>query len=266
MKIPQRGCIAEAHALPARDTKTALIEAATILFADHGIDAVSVRDITKAAKANIGAITYYFGSKDELIKEVYRASISPRREMRLAALEEYERELNGRQPEAEGILRALVAPTIRAALEPNGRESYAMRLAFQAYALRRPMLDEVMAAELDEFAIRFMNALARATPEATFEEIGWRYYFVIGAAHHIAFDSHRSSRLRRLSGGLCDTSDPERTISQLIEFLMGGIRGRQRLPDASVLMPLVPVAYPNRAKRGHVPMAPKRPSKRAAKR
>ena len=252
--------------MPERDTKSALIEAATILFADHGIDAVSVRDISKAAKANIGAIAYYFGSKDELIKEVYRASISPRREMRLAALEEYERELNGRQPEAEGILRALVAPTIRAALEPNGRESYAMRLAFQAYALRRPMLDEVMATELDEFATRFMNALARAIPEATFEEIGWRYYFVIGAAHHIAFDSHRSSRLRRLSGGLCDTSDPERTISQLIEFLMAGIRGRQRLPDASTPVPLVRVADPNRAERGHVRIAPKRPAKRAAKR
>lgn len=252
--------------MPERDTKTALLEAATILFADHGLDAVSVRDISKSANANIGAIAYYFGSKDELIKEVYRVAISPRREMRLAALEEYERELNGRQPEAEGILRALVAPTIRAALEPNGRESYAMRLAFQAYALRRPMLDEVMATELDEFATRFMNALARAIPEATFEEIGWRYYFVIGATHHIAFDSHRSSRLRRLSGGLCDTSDPERTISQLIEFLMAGIRGRQRLPDASTPVPLVRAADPSRAKRGHVRIAPKRPAKRAAKR
>jgi AcrR family transcriptional regulator len=213
------------------DTRDALLKAATVLFADRGLDAVSVRDITNAAGANIGAITYYFGSKEELIKEVYRVAIAPRRELRLAALDRYERSVGSGKTAPEGVLRALVEATIRTALEPDGEASYAMRLVFQAYALRRPMLDEVITEQLDQFAARFIAALARSMPELSLEEVGWRYYFTIGATLHIAFDSQRSSRLRRLTGGLCDTSDPDRMVEQLLDFLMGGIRGRRHAPS-----------------------------------
>ncbi len=40
------------------------------LFAKHGIDAVTVRDIAKKAKVNIGIIHYHFKSKERLIKTV----------------------------------------------------------------------------------------------------------------------------------------------------------------------------------------------------
>src|SRR5689334_18205967 len=101
-------------------TKTALIKAATILFADRGLDAVSVRDITKAARTNISAITYHFGSKEELIREVYKASIRPRRDVRLAALQQYEQTVGKDGIEPEGVLRALIEATVRAAMEPKG--------------------------------------------------------------------------------------------------------------------------------------------------
>ena len=43
------------------DTRGRIIEAATRLSAEHGFDRVSVRQITTAASANVGAITYHFG-------------------------------------------------------------------------------------------------------------------------------------------------------------------------------------------------------------
>lgn len=43
-----------------------LLAVAKDLFARYGYDAVSVRDITSRAKANLGAITYHFGSKEAL--------------------------------------------------------------------------------------------------------------------------------------------------------------------------------------------------------
>ena len=208
------------------ETRLALIKAATILFADRGLDAVSVRDITSAARTNISAVTYHFGSKEELIREVYKVSMVPRRDARLAALEDYERRVGKDRVEPEGVLRALIEATVRAAMEPKGEASYAMRLVFQAYALRRPLLDEVISQEMDDFARRFIGALSRAAPEVTFEDVGWRYYFVIGATLFTSFDSHRSSRLYRLTDGLCDTSDADRMIEQLLAFFMQGIRGR----------------------------------------
>ncbi len=46
--------------------------AATDLFAEHGFDAVGVRDIARAAKVPVSAINYYFGSKEALYRECTR--------------------------------------------------------------------------------------------------------------------------------------------------------------------------------------------------
>lgn len=47
-----------------------LLAVAAALFAREGFDAVSVRDITSKAKANLGAVTYHFGSKEALFHAV----------------------------------------------------------------------------------------------------------------------------------------------------------------------------------------------------
>lgn len=52
------------------DPRERLIEAARQLFASHGYDATSVRDITARAHVNLGAITYHFGSKEALYHAV----------------------------------------------------------------------------------------------------------------------------------------------------------------------------------------------------
>jgi AcrR family transcriptional regulator len=52
------------------DTPKRLVRAATTLFAARGYDAASVRDITRRARANLGAVTYHFGSKADLYAAV----------------------------------------------------------------------------------------------------------------------------------------------------------------------------------------------------
>ncbi|MEX0690635.1 MAG: TetR/AcrR family transcriptional regulator [Gemmatimonadales bacterium] len=47
-------------------TADTIKSAARNLFAHNGFDATTVRDITGSAKANIGAVTYHFGSKQAL--------------------------------------------------------------------------------------------------------------------------------------------------------------------------------------------------------
>ena len=59
------------------DTAQALLDAATELFVYQGYDATSVRAITQKANANLGAITYHFGSKDALVEAVVASVAEP---------------------------------------------------------------------------------------------------------------------------------------------------------------------------------------------
>lgn len=59
------------------NTAAALIDAARDIFATHGFDGASVRAITSAAGANLGAITYHFGSKRELYDQVVGSIVRP---------------------------------------------------------------------------------------------------------------------------------------------------------------------------------------------
>jgi TetR/AcrR family transcriptional regulator len=59
------------------DTRADLFAAATGLFAEHGYAATSIRMITNKAGANLGAITYHFGSKQALYEQVFAAQTEP---------------------------------------------------------------------------------------------------------------------------------------------------------------------------------------------
>ncbi|MEU1313125.1 TetR/AcrR family transcriptional regulator [Streptomyces cinnamoneus] len=48
-----------------------LLAAATRLFAEQGYDRTSVQEIVRAAGVTKGALYHYFGSKDDLLHEVY---------------------------------------------------------------------------------------------------------------------------------------------------------------------------------------------------
>ena len=60
-------------------TAQALVGAAQAEFGALGYDGASIRSITKRAGANLGAVTYHFGSKEALYHEVVRASAEPLR-------------------------------------------------------------------------------------------------------------------------------------------------------------------------------------------
>jgi AcrR family transcriptional regulator len=57
------------------NTRERLLEAAWTCARDRGMAAASSRAITARAGANLGAITYHFGSKEQLLAESYVAAI-----------------------------------------------------------------------------------------------------------------------------------------------------------------------------------------------
>ncbi len=61
----------------APDTRSAVLAAARDLFAARGYDGASIRAITTGADANLGAVTYHFGSKEALYHEVLGRALTP---------------------------------------------------------------------------------------------------------------------------------------------------------------------------------------------
>lgn len=60
-----------------RDTRETILEAARPLFARQGFEGTSVRQITRTADVNLGAVTYHFGSKRALYDEVLARATRP---------------------------------------------------------------------------------------------------------------------------------------------------------------------------------------------
>ena len=95
-----------------KDTKERLLDAAETLFGDRGVAAVSVRDITAAAGANIAAVNYHFGSKDGLLQAVINRRMEPLNAERLRLLDLVESAAGDAPPTVEGVLHAFVVQNL----------------------------------------------------------------------------------------------------------------------------------------------------------
>jgi len=57
------------------ETRARLVRAASELFGRHGFKKVTVRQICRAARANVASVNYHFGDKTGLYREVLRVAI-----------------------------------------------------------------------------------------------------------------------------------------------------------------------------------------------
>ena len=62
-----------------RETRERLLKAAAQLFADRGFKKVTIRDICRAARANVAAVNYHFSDKSGLYREVLQLAIETMR-------------------------------------------------------------------------------------------------------------------------------------------------------------------------------------------
>ena len=94
-----------------RDTRRELILAAERLFAERGIEGVSLREINLAAKQrNTSAAHYHFGSKDALVDAIFefrRAEIGKRRDEMLDAFDARAKSEGGARALAEALILPL---------------------------------------------------------------------------------------------------------------------------------------------------------------
>lgn len=115
-------------AIPELTTEVKLIRAAEQLFAAYGLDGVSLRQINKAAgQRNTSGLQYHFGSKDELVKAVFRhrlPEIDQRRGRMIADIK-----AKGLRDDLSAIVGAMFLPLVEELDGGSNEKSYVRFLA-----------------------------------------------------------------------------------------------------------------------------------------
>jgi AcrR family transcriptional regulator len=198
--------------MPSDQTRTAILAAAERLYADRGFGDVTLRDIVAEANVNLAAVNYHFGSKDELIAELFvTRSLALNRE-RLRELRAAEERGGGRAGVAD-ILRALVGPSLRGCIGPERDRSTAARFMIRASIESVPPIRRIRNREIDHLR-KFVVALRRALPDRGEAELYWGLHFALAMAQQTVRDSER---LTKLSEGKCDLGDVEGVIARVVD-------------------------------------------------
>src|SRR5260370_24184310 len=109
---------------PSENTASRIIDAAERLFIRDGIDATSLRAVTREAAVNVAAIHYYFGSRDELLRAVLDRIITPVNERRIPLLEQALAASNGNPLEGAELVRIFLLPCPQAVARLRDRALY----------------------------------------------------------------------------------------------------------------------------------------------
>lgn len=193
-----------------------ILSAAEEAFAEDGYTGTSLRQIVERAHVTQALVTYYFGSKDALFKEVFLSrgrEIARKRQEGLAALH-----AGKKAPTLEEVVATYLRPALEMRRTREGRAFIRLQARMHteptrfAYELRREVYDENTRA--------YVAAIRKAAPHLSARTAYWRMVLVIGAYLYAHSDAHR---LEEFSGGVCTTEDVDEMVEQITAFVVGGL-------------------------------------------
>ncbi len=202
-------------------TRQRLLEAAEELFAQHGFEKVAVRDVTDKAGANVAAVNYHFGSREQLVEKVIERYLTPINEERLARLDALERKAPGKVVSLEEILEAFVRPFLTQLRRSELSERMCLRLIGRLFGDRAGQMPQALTIQFQLVMNRFKRAFERALPGVAEEDLIWRSYFMAGAMIHAMGNVEV---LQQVTQGDCGNPSMELTLSRFIRFAAAGMR------------------------------------------
>jgi AcrR family transcriptional regulator len=212
-------------------TKLSLILAAGELFAEKGYDGVGIRAIADRAGANIAAVNYHFGNKEQLYREVLRFVMRDVEEARTEDFLERAEACESPQEFAD-LLGEMVHARFAAYFSPR-QPLWHGRLVIRSFLEPSPTLQRVVKEDLtpDQEALRSVIRLAQ--PELDEQEVELYAYSVAAEVAFYIFARNPILMSR-------DQSDYERG------FLLAAARHVARMLTVSLGLP-----EPSRARRSN---------------
>ncbi len=200
-------------------TKAAVFCAAERLFALHGFQNVSVRDITADAGVNLASVNYHFGSKDALLFEIFRRRTAELNRERARMLHEAN-DRNAGKPPVREILEALFAPPLKWATPDNDRR-ISVQFIIRSRSEGTAEMREALTSDVSHLA-RFSDALIAACPDLPRETVYWRLHFCLGMVHNNRFAEF--DRLHVLSDGATGEGDVDALLKRMLDFAEAGFQ------------------------------------------
>jgi AcrR family transcriptional regulator len=197
-------------------TKDRILGAAEELFAQFGFAGTSLRQVTSRADVNIAAVNYHFGSKENLVNEVFRRRMDEMSAQRLSQL----RTAVAQSPcQLESVLAAFVAPALALAQDRHGGGAF-IRVIARAYAEKNDSLRRFLSDQYGHVLREFAKAIADCVPALSKEELYWRLDFLSGALTYAMADFGMIKR----PSGVSEATHRERAARELIRFAAAGLR------------------------------------------
>jgi len=196
-------------------TKDRILGAAEELFAQFGFAGTSLRQVTSHADVNIAAVNYHFGSKENLVNEVFRRRMDEMSQRRLAALKSAVKEHPG---ELEPILAAFVEPAL--AMAQDRHNGAFARMVARAYAEKNDVLRRFLSEHYGHVLREFAKAISTCLPGLSKESLYWRLDIVVGALTYAMADFGLIKR----PAGVTEAAHRDRAARELIEFAAAGFR------------------------------------------
>ncbi len=198
------------------DPKDRILEAAERILSRQGIEAVSLRSVTAEAGVNIAAVNYYFGSKAALLQAMAQRFFLPVNREQLRRLAELE--AKAVVPSVEELLVAYAWPIFELFDSPRGRDwAQALMMAHNARPEASPH-NMMGGDEGTRVTSRYYEALRRALPHLSPEELWWRFE----RAHNLLMANQGKRLMPSRDTGEERTGRDERVW--LITFLVGGLQ------------------------------------------
>jgi len=213
----QKVVAVEATQRNAAATRARIVTAAEIEFADHGFDGVSVRQIALRADVPVALINYHFGSKEGLYRAIFEMRAPMIIDQRVAGLRLADMETDTER-KVEMIVKAVLVPNLH--MRSTEKNSAYSRILAREVSDPKSHSRKVVAEFFDPIAYKVLEALQRALPDRTVEEINWGYQAMLGVMVYTMADT---GRISRLSGGLCDPEDELTTATHLVALMKAAL-------------------------------------------
>lgn len=219
------------------ETRVRILDAAQALFTEQGFEATTLRQITGAAEVNLAAVNYHFGSKEELIHEVFRRRLTWLNQQRLRELDRLEAAAGGGPLKPSRILEVFFGAALKMAADTKGGGRTFMRLLGRTYTKPSEFVRGFLAEEYAAVLARFKAALIKALPGVPEEEILWRFHFMMGA---MSYALSGTDALHIVAKHALDDGDAEALYARLMSFMLGGLRAPLPvLPTGSAKRPRI---------------------------
>lgn len=197
-----------------------ILDVAEELFARHGYDGVTMRQISSGAEVDVALANYHFGKKLEVFYAVFNRRAAELSEIRQQVLQKNAAESGDEPQSLEQIIEAFLLPLKFA--QETGDPGWKNYMALLAYVMTSPVWNEqLMKDTFDKHVGELISALHKVFPKASDEDIHWCYQYVSGA---LALTFAQTGRIDRLSGGKCHSSDFESAYNRMIHFVSAGFR------------------------------------------